>query len=53
MFAGRQQYRCLTCGTQIPPYQSYCDRHLDDAERREQRERPLLLDRFMRRLLGR
>jgi hypothetical protein len=46
----RQAYLCQTCGEPRPPYQFYCDKHLKDGERYD---RPLLIDRFMRRLLGR
>lgn len=46
----KQAYLCQTCGEPRPPYQFYCDRHLKDGERYD---RPLLIDRFMRRLLGR
>ena len=48
--AQRQAYRCQTCGEPRPPYQFYCDKHLKDGERYD---KPLLIDRFMRRLLGR
>ena len=46
----RQRYRCQTCGERRPPYQFYCDRHLDDGEKRD---KPLLIDRLMRRMFGR
>ena len=44
----RQQYRCHTCGEPRPPYQFYCERHLANAKD----DKPTLLDRLMRRLLG-
>ena len=46
----KQQYRCQTCGAPRPPYQFYCDRHLEDGEKGD---KPLLIDRLMKRLLGR
>ena len=51
----KQAYRCEICGADRPPYQFYCDRHLEEGERREESkgERPPLVDRLMRRILGR
>lgn len=46
----KQSYKCYTCGEPRPPYQFYCDRHLEDGEKTD---RPLLIDRLMRKLLGR
>ncbi len=46
----KQSYRCSTCGEPRPPYQFYCDRHLDAGNKSD---KPLLIDRFMRKLLGR
>ncbi len=46
----KQAYTCYTCGKPRPPYQFYCDRHLDDGEKND---KPLLIDRLMRRMLGR
>jgi hypothetical protein len=46
----KQAYLCQTCGASRPPYQFYCDKHLNDGERYD---KPLLIDRFMNRLLGR
>lgn len=47
---GKQSYRCYTCGAPRPPYQFYCDRHLEDGEKKD---KPLLIDRLMRKLFGR
>lgn len=46
----KQAYTCQTCGEPRPPYQFYCDRHLKDGEKND---KPLLIDRFMKRLFGR
>ena len=46
----RQAYRCCTCGEPRPPYQFSCERHLDDGEKTD---KPLLIDRLMRKILGR
>ena len=46
----KQSYLCQTCGEPRPPYQFYCDKHMRDGERYD---KPLLIDRFMNRLLGR
>jgi len=46
----KQAYTCYTCGKPRPPYQFYCDRHLADGEKND---KPLLIDRLMRRMLGR
>jgi len=46
----KQAYKCATCGAPRPPYQFYCDRHLEDGEKND---KPLLIDRIMRRMLGR
>jgi len=46
----KQAYTCHTCGKLRPPYQFYCDRHLEDGEKND---KPLLIDRLMRRMLGR
>lgn len=45
-----QTYTCQTCGEPRPPYQFYCEQHVGDGE---QRDKPLLIDRLMRKLLGR
>ena len=46
----KQSYRCYTCGEPRPPYQFYCDKHLEDGEKTD---KPLLIDRLMRKILGR
>lgn len=46
----KQGYRCQTCGEPRPPYQFYCDRHVKDGEKKD---KPLLIDRLMRRMFGR
>ena len=46
----KQAYRCYTCGEPRPPYQFYCERHLEDGEKTD---KPLLIDRLMRKILGR
>lgn len=46
----KQPYTCYTCGEPRPPYQFYCDRHLDAGEKAE---KVPLLDRLMRRIVGR
>ncbi len=46
----KQSYTCQTCGAPRPPYQFYCDKHLDIGE---EYDKPLLIDRVMRRILGR
>lgn len=46
----KQSYRCYTCGVPRPPYQFYCDRHLEAGEKSD---KPLLIDRVMRKLFGR
>ena len=46
----KQAYVCQICGAPRPPYQFYCDKHLKDGERND---KPLLIDRFMNRQLGR
>ena len=46
----KQAYRCQTCGEPRPPYQFYCDKHLEVGEKTD---KPLLIDRLMRKLLGR
>jgi hypothetical protein len=46
----KQSYRCSTCGVPRPPYQFYCDQHLDAGEKND---KPLLVDRIMRKILGR
>ena len=46
----KQAYVCQICGAPRPPYQFYCDKHLTDGERYD---KPLLIDRFMNRQLGR
>jgi hypothetical protein len=46
----KQSYTCGVCGEPRPPYQFYCDQHLEDGEKRDE---PLLVDRLMRRLFGR
>ena len=46
----KQAYKCATCGAPRPPYQFYGDRHLEDGEKND---KPLLIDRIMRRMLGR
>jgi hypothetical protein len=46
----KQSYTCNTCGKPRPPFQFYCDKHLEVGE---QSDRPLLIDRLMRKLLGR
>lgn len=45
----RFEYKCPTCGIQIAPYESFCERHRDVGELYE---KPLLIDRIMHRLLG-
>ena len=46
----KQPYKCYTCGEPRPPYQFYCDRHLDAGEKAE---KVPFLDRLMRRIVGR
>jgi hypothetical protein len=46
----KQAYTCQTCGEPRPPYQFYCDRHLEDGEKND---KPLLIDRLMKHVLGR
>ncbi len=46
----KQAYTCQTCGEPRPPYQFYCDRHLKDGEKND---KPLLVDRIMKRIFGR
>ncbi len=46
----KQAYTCQTCGRPRPPYQFYCDKHLEVGEKSD---KPLLIDRLMRKILGR
>ena len=46
----KQSYRCQTCGQPRPPYQFYCDKHVEVGEKSD---KPLLVDRLMRKILGR
>lgn len=46
----KQSYRCEICGAPRPPYQFYCDDHLEEGLARERRVP--LLDRVMHRILG-
>jgi hypothetical protein len=39
-----------TCGEPRPPYHFYCDKHLAVGEKAD---KPLLIDRLMRKILGR
>jgi hypothetical protein len=45
-----QAFTCQKCGEPRPSYQFYCDKHVDVGEKSD---RPLLIDRLMRRLFGR
>jgi len=46
----KQAYTCQTCGRPRPPYQFYCEQHVEDGEKND---KPLLIDRLMKRLFGR
>jgi len=46
---GKQVYTCQTCGTHPPPDRSYCDQHLEAGEAKD---KPLLIDRWMKRFFG-
>ena len=50
----KQAYNCYTCGEPRPPYQFYCERHLDAGEKFDKRSgEPTFIDRLMRKILGR